>query len=456
MKFTYTKENIPAGRYNLTMEFYKELNPPTTAIPLNTTTAVLVIDPGNKTTETLDMGNIFGVAPRAPRNLKVEYVYPKDITANALIPPPTPPTPPTPSPLKYKVKFTWTDSSYNEDGFKLTIKGTPQAEKNFDAEVNKSEEIELSMNELYTVEIVAFNDFGESAPCKYENKDSDNKIHMAAITYNLVGGYMKNRKQDVQSGTMAEQYGTKKGTATPVDPENPGMDNQVVDFYHYSTKAIPLATAELAPTPLRPEAWAGRKAQTYAGYSYKLWGWYDGEPELSTLNGNPPVVTVPNKTKVLEILAQKTENMVYSARWNVVMNSFNFTFPIYTEGPQITDYKNIKKLRIKEKQPSTPPTYEIVDQDAIELKPTEGKLLSATWFVGGTKVDDPARGIYTAPSNTDPVGKSELKLLFDKDGITDFTKKYIVTVVYEYENTSTPPVTEWYSSSCTVEVVKTN
>lgn len=69
MKFTYTKENIPAGRYNLTMEFYKELNPPTTAIPLNTTTAVLVIDPGNKTTETLDMGNIFGVAPRAPRNL---------------------------------------------------------------------------------------------------------------------------------------------------------------------------------------------------------------------------------------------------------------------------------------------------------------------------------------------------------------------------------------------------
>ncbi|EFW37757.1 hypothetical protein [Treponema phagedenis] len=448
MKFTYTKENIPAGRYNLTMEFYKELNPPTTAIPLNTTTAVLVIDPGNKTTETLDMGNIFGVAPRAPKNLKVEYVYPEKPKVSDL------------GNTKYKVKFTWTDSSFNEKGFKLgvyegtTLVGT---EMDLSAEVNKADYPEkLDLTKQYTAKIVAFNDFGESAPCKYENKDSDNKIHMAAITYNLVGGYMKNRKQDVQSGTMAEQYGTKKGTATPVDPENPGMDNQVVDFYHYSTKAIPLATAELAPTPLRPEAWAGRKAQTYAGYSYKLWGWYDGEPELSTLNGNPPVVTVPNKTKVLEILAQKTENMVYSARWNVVMNSFNFTFPIYTEGPQITDYKNIKKLRIKEKQPSTPPTYEIVDQDAIELKPTEGKLLSATWFVGGTKVDDPARGIYTAPSNTDPVGKSELKLLFDKDGITDFTKKYIVTVVYEYENTSTPPVTEWYSSSCTVEVVKTN
>ena len=78
---------------------------------LNFASDVLVIEPGRKTTGTLEIKSVIPTAPVAPTDLKAQRIYPStDAEKNA------------DSKGFYNVRFIWTDASDNETEFKMIIK----------------------------------------------------------------------------------------------------------------------------------------------------------------------------------------------------------------------------------------------------------------------------------------------------------------------------------------------
>ena len=102
--FEFVKAKINPGRYSFRIYFYNE-----NGTAIGTWGDVVVIAPGRTTTKTKDLGDILYKAPDAPTALSA-YLVDNSVSGN-----------------NYQVLIAWTDASYNEEYFELTIKDITDA-----------------------------------------------------------------------------------------------------------------------------------------------------------------------------------------------------------------------------------------------------------------------------------------------------------------------------------------
>ncbi len=171
----FKSDNVVAGVYTFKAELYNTAN--TAAFnPSNlitTISSVVIVDPMLTSHSSIICPLDLDSAPFAPKNFKVTYQPPA-------------------SGDDYAVKFTWEDTSVNEDNFVITIiHGTDETEIELPA---GSEEYELNSSELlalgekYKATIHAKNGYGKSKVVDYLDHRNGNYIHLNRITYKLKGG----------------------------------------------------------------------------------------------------------------------------------------------------------------------------------------------------------------------------------------------------------------------------
>lgn len=292
MSSIHYTENVQAGVYTLLLKLYND-----TALWATASTTI-VVDPANKSTDTIQISYKLDTKPPKPTQLQVRYARPEDTSG------------------EYAATFTWVDNSYNEDGFELIIQDESGATLNPQPTINPSPipanatsaKVTLELGKKYKAKIRAKNArYGDSDFTDFKDTNTGNIIHLARIKYDLME---EGHVHDVpESENPLCVKSIAPSTTTP-------PHNLAIGYY---SSVVTGANVQLPGVISFPFVYRSVNNKVYT-----LKGWTGVSPT------NPNITIGSATTPVFELPDNTSDNLSLTAVWEE-RNTISTEFPQYTD-----------------------------------------------------------------------------------------------------------------------------